>query len=184
MGDGDDILQQRREQRLATLSLAEQVAEERWREPLLPGERTLHALLSHLLGWDEWSIAVFELSALRPLPPTLSRALDEVDAFNARAVTRFSGLTRDDLLVGLQTAVERVCTAATIAGGDDWAKRRIADLARPQAADSATPSRGPRVGSLLRVLLEHEVEHAGEISATFGVLPNVEQFRSGDGQKE
>ena len=50
----------------------------------MPGERTLHDLLAHLLGWDEWAVGVFEISALRALPPVLIEALRDVDDYNAR----------------------------------------------------------------------------------------------------
>jgi hypothetical protein len=51
----DDTLHALHEQRLTTLALADQIKEDRWREPLLPGGRSLHDLLSHILGWDEWA---------------------------------------------------------------------------------------------------------------------------------
>ena len=53
----EDLIQLAREQRLMTLALADQVDGARWSEPALPGERSPHAMLSHLLGWDEWLIA-------------------------------------------------------------------------------------------------------------------------------
>ena len=71
-----DILVQRlREQRLATLSLADQIKEDRWREPSLPADATLHDLLADVLAWDEWAVAVFEISLMRDLPAVLQRPL-------------------------------------------------------------------------------------------------------------
>ncbi|MGE5335659.1 MAG: hypothetical protein ACM3N4_13235, partial [Nitrososphaerota archaeon] len=63
----DNILRALREQRLTTLALADQIKDDRWREPLLPGGRSLHDLLSHILAWDEWAVGVFEISRLRAL---------------------------------------------------------------------------------------------------------------------
>ena len=64
----DAVVQQLREQRLTTLSLADQIKEDRWRESVLPGDTTLHDLLAHVLAWDEWAVAVFEISLIRDLP--------------------------------------------------------------------------------------------------------------------
>ncbi|HEX9036211.1 MAG TPA: DinB family protein [Ktedonobacterales bacterium] len=172
------LLQSLREQRLVTLALVDQIGQERWREPLLPGERTPHAMASHLLAWDEWAAAVFEVSALRELPVKLRGALGEVDAFNARAVARFNGLDRADLLMGLQSASDRLLSAATGAGGVAWAERRIAELApSPLNADGA-PSRGPSVAGLLRMLLDHEREHGDEFSGAFGVTVDIAALRA------
>ena len=80
-----------REQRLTTLALADQIKDDRWREPLLPGERSLHDLLAHLLGWDEWAVGVFEISRLARAAAVLIDALRDVDAYNARAMRRYAG---------------------------------------------------------------------------------------------
>ena len=103
-----EIVQGLREQRLTTLALADQIGDDRWWEPLLPGEATLHDMLAHLLGWDEWATAVFEISAYRELPDVLVDAARDVDGYNARTQTRYRPLTRDDLLGGLQSATPRV----------------------------------------------------------------------------
>ena len=176
--DSAELIQSARERRLITLALADQLTEERWREPAMPGGRTAHAMLAHLLAWDEWATAVFELSALRALPAKLALALRDVDAFNARAVERFNGLGRDDLLTGLQGASARLMSAATGAGGDAWAERRIPDLAPHPVNPNGQPSRGPSVGGLLRTLRKHEREHDEEFSAAFGVTVDLEQLRA------
>lgn len=172
------LLQSLRERRLVTVGLAGQVGEERWREPLLPGATTPHAVISHLLAWDEWAMAVFELSALRELPAKVRGALREVDAFNARAVARFDGLDRDDLLMGLQSANARVVAAATGAGGDGWAQRRIPDLAPNPLGADGKPSRGPAVAGLLGMLREHEREHDEELAAAFSITVDLEKLRA------
>lgn len=175
--DGADIIQSVRERRFVTLALAQQTPEERWREPALPGGRTAQALLSHLLAWDEWATAVFELSALRALPEKLVLAYRDVDAFNARAVARYDGLERDQTLAGLQGANMRLVSAAT-AGGAGWAGRRIPDLAPSATKPGGQPSRGPSVAGLLRMLREHEREHDEEFAATFGVSVDLEEMRA------
>jgi hypothetical protein len=192
------LIQSIRERRLVTLGLADQAGSDRWREPLLPGGVTAHAMFSHLLAWDEWAIAVFELSALRELPEKLTRALREIDGFNARAVARYNGLAREDLLMGLQGSSARLASAATGIGGEAWAERRIPDLAPNRASDPAAPpsrepnvtsllnasdpagqpSRGPSVGGLLKILREHEREHDEEFSAAFGVSVDLEKLRA------
>src|SRR5262249_2414368 len=107
-----EIVQGLREQRLTTLALADQIGDDRWWEPVLPGGATLHDMLAHLLGWDEWATAVFEISAYRELPDALVEAARDVDGYNARTQTRYRPLTRDDLLGGLQSATPRVITSA------------------------------------------------------------------------
>ncbi|HEU0026752.1 MAG TPA: hypothetical protein VFQ25_06510 [Ktedonobacterales bacterium] len=174
--DSLEIIQSVRERRLITLGLADQVAEERWREAILPGGRTAHAMLAHLLAWDEWLTAVLELSALRPLPEKLKQPLRDVDAFNGRSIVRFDGLPRQDLLMGLQGASVRLVSALTASGGG-WASRRIPDLAPSRTRPDGQPSRGPSVGGLLRTLREHEREHDEEFSAVFGVTVDLEQLR-------
>lgn len=196
-GEAEALLQSMRERRLMTLGLADQVAQERWREPLLPGGETAHAMLSHLLAWDEWATAVFELSALRELPEKLKQPLREADAFNARAVARYSGLDRDVLLTGLQGASVRLLSAATSIGLAQWPKRRIADLILYDASASDQPSRepgaimllkaagadgqssgGPSVAGLLEMLREHERQHGEEFAVAFGVTVDLEALRA------
>ncbi len=178
--DADELVRRYREQRVITMSLADQIEEDRWRQPVLSGDRTLHDVLSHMLAWDEWAIAVFELSALRPLPPVLVQAVRDVDAFNARAIQRQRNLRRDDIIAGLQTAVDRVIYAARATGGADWANRRIQDLATPGASADGTPAPGPRIGRIVRTLTEHERTHDDEIMAAFGVEPHLERFQEED----
>lgn len=178
----DDFLHALREQRLTTLALADQVKEDRWREPLLPGDRSLHDLLAHILAWDEWAVGVFEISRLRTLPPVLIGALRDVDAYNARAMRRYAKITRDDMLSALQAAPDRVLASAIGPGGEHWQERRFPELAHARTLDankeeSVITSRGPSVGGLLRLLLRHEVSHNQEIGKTFAIEPNLEQFR-------
>ena len=95
--DGNTTLQKLREQRHATLSLADQVPEERWSEPALPGGGTLHDTLAHLLGWDEWAVGVTARSGLSP-PPTVidmpvSRRLSHSSPPNASALRTMRSLT-------------------------------------------------------------------------------------------
>lgn len=161
---GDEILQKVHGERYITLALADQITGDRWREPLLPGKRTIHDLLSHILAWDEWAIGAFEISLLRPLPPTFRAALDDVDAFNDRAVTRYRDLPREDLLTGLQTASNRLIASATASGGEEWHRRKLADLA--PAPDSP---RVPSAGGILLNMARHEASHHQEISDTYGV---------------
>lgn len=178
----EDPIQAAREQRLMTLALADQINTARWDEPALPGGVSLHATLAHLLGWEEWATAVFEVSALRELPARLVTAYREVDAFNARSVARFAGVSRADLFASLQGANTRLVSSALAVGGAQWAERRIPELAPPPQAGADSqphqPSRGPSVGGLLRMLARHEREHAQEISATFGVSVDLERMRA------
>ena len=178
----DDTLHALREQRLTTLALADQIKEDRWREPLLLGERSLHDLLAHILGWDEWAVGVFEISRLRALPPVLIDALRDVDAYNARAMRRYANITRDDLMSALQASPDRVLASAIGPGGENWQDRRFPELAHARTLDaqkdeSVVTSRGPSVGGLLRVLLRHETSHHQEISAAFGISPDLDRFR-------
>lgn len=185
MPQDDDPVQRSREQRLLTLALADQIATPRWSDPALPGGGSLHAMLSHLLGWDEWLIAALEVSATRPLPVRLIAAYRDVDAFNARSVERLAHTSRDDLMASLQGSSMRVTSSALGVGGADWAQRRIVELAPPRAAD-APPSRGPSVGGLLRMLRTHEHDHDEEVSVAFGVRVDLEQLRAdltGEGER-
>jgi hypothetical protein len=172
------LLQSLRERRLMTLALAEQIGLERWREPLLPGGTTPQAMIAHLLAWDEWAAAVFELSALRELPAKLRGALREVDAFNARAVARFDLLERDHLLTAMQSANARLLFAALSVGGAEWPGRRIPDLAPSPLNADGQPSRGPSVAGLLGMLREHEREHDEEFGAAFGASVDLEALRA------
>lgn len=180
----DDILHALREQRLITLALGDQVKEDRWREPMLPGDRSLHDLLSHMLAWDEWAVGVFEISRLRALPPVLIDALRDVDAYNARAMRRYAKITRDDMLSALQAAPDRVIASAIGPGGEHWQERRFPELAHAgklstQKDESVVTSRGPSVGGILRLLLRHEVSHNTEISTVFAIAPHLDRFRDG-----
>lgn len=182
----DNVLRALREQRLTTLALADQIKDDRWREPVLPGERSLHDLLSHILAWDEWAVGVFEISRLRSLPPVLIEALRDVDAYNARAVRRYANITRDDILSALQASPDRVLASAIGPGGQSWQERRFPELAHAGAIasgkdESVVTSRGPSVGGLLRLLLRHEMSHQQEISEGFGIEPHLERFRE-DGE--
>jgi len=178
-----EIVQGLREQRLTTLALADQIGDDRWWEPLLPGGATLHDMLAHLLGWDEWVTAVFEISAYRELPDVLIEAARDVDGYNARTQTRYRPLTRDDLLGGLQSATPRVVSSAMGRGEPGWETRRIAQLtyedvgAKRQEDGTMRP---PSVRGILLLLLNHEREHDEEISATFGVTANLERFSGED----
>jgi hypothetical protein len=206
--DTADLVQRLREQRLTTLALADQVHEDRWREPLLPGGNSLHDVLAHLLGWDEWATAVFDISTVRPLPPALMDALDDVDGYNARSQKRYAGLSRDDLLTGLQSATPRVLASAmnpsvnqgiiqatgpavsptlnqqSGEGTARWDERRIAELGEIWAAMIGRTGDGPRppsVKGLLRMLYEHEKAHDDEISQTLGITADLDRFKQ-DGQ--
>jgi uncharacterized protein (TIGR03083 family) len=176
--DTDELVQRLREQRLLTLALADQIGEDRWREPVLPGG-TLHDVLAHLLGWDEWAIAIVEVSATRPLPQSLVDALADVDGYNARSQKRFRNLTRDDLLVGLETSMPRLLASATNRGAPRWDERRIAELGEVWAQLSASPHgpRAPSVKGLLRMLYEHEKAHDDEISQGFGITADLDRFK-------
>jgi len=181
--DVAEVVQRLREQRLTTLALADQIGEDRWREPLLPGDTALHDLLAHLLGWDEWATAVFEISAYRDLPDVLIEAARDVDAYNARTQARYRPLTRDDLLGGLQSATPRVIAAATGRGEPGWETRRLPQLTQEDVGAKRQPDgtiRPPSVRGILRLLLNHEQEHDDEISAAFGVTANLERFAGGD----
>jgi hypothetical protein len=178
-----DIAQALPEQRFRTLALADQIGEDRWREPLLPGGRSLHDQMAHLLAWDEWATGVFDISALRALPPVLVEALRDSDEYNARTERRFRGLGRDDVLVALQGTPERVLASAMSSAprGQPWEEHRIAELAGlriPPAYPTGTSddARGPSVGQILLHLLEHERIHAAEIGAAFGIEPHIERF--------
>lgn len=195
----EDLVQRLREQRLTTLSLADQIKEDRWHEPALPGGRSIHDLLAHLLAWDEWAVAVFELSQLRDtLPPALMRPAADRDAYNAKAVARYQGISRDDLLSALQAASPRVLQSAAAGRGTDWLTRRIAGLQPwpPVAASTATvtpaeeqppsptqPPRAPSVRSILRLLANHEAEHDQEIIQAYGIQPQLDQFKPQGGEQ-
>lgn len=181
--ESDDLIQRLREQRLTTLTLADQIKDDRWREPALTGGRTIHDVLAHILAWDEWGIAAFEISAIRALPPVLAQALQDIDGFNARAVKRFRNITRDDILSALQTANTRLITSARQTGGAEWATRRIPDLARQHAGDDAPdreePRHAPSVRGILRNLVQHEHAHAQEIMDAFGITAQIEKPQEG-----
>ena len=183
--EGDDLLQRLREQRLTTLTLADQIKDDRWRELVLSGGRSIHDALAHILAWDEWGIAVFEISAIRALPPVLAQALQDVDEFNARAVKRLHNITRDDLLSSLQTANTRLIASARQNGGAEWATRRLPDLTRGRDEGDATrgePRHAPSVRSILRSLVNHEQMHAQEIADAFGITAQIEKpQQSGNG---
>src|SRR5262245_46575313 len=126
--DADELVQGLRERRLTTLALADQIHEDRWREPALSDGRTIHDLLAHILGWDEWAVAVFDISQIRDLPSFLVDALrddDGVDRYNEKAVARYQRLTRDDLLAALQSATPRLIKSAMAGGGAEWSRRQI-----------------------------------------------------------
>jgi hypothetical protein len=167
-----DILVQRlREQRLATLSLADQIKDDRWREPSLPADATLHDLLADVLAWDEWAIAVFEISLLRDLPAALQKPLDDVVAFNSRSQARYHGIIRDDMLSALQSANPRLITSAMASGGDQWFLRVIGNLRFPP--DSRQPH-SPSVGEILRLLHWHEYMRDKEIMNAFGISTKLD----------
>jgi len=195
-----EIVQQARERRLVTLALAEQVKEDRWRDRILDDNtRTIHDVLAHVLAWDEWATAVFELSAVRALPEKLVTAMRDIDAFNARAAKRYEGLSRIDLLSGLQAASGRLISGAIGRGDPAWYRRRIDDLAelrsileQRQTGDTSAPAvpsvdrqapqdgqqaKGPSVGGLLRMLATHEREHDEQISGAFAITVDLEQMR-------
>jgi len=178
-----EIVQGLREQRLTTLALADQIGDDRWWEQSLPGGGTLHDLLAHLLGWDEWATAVFEISAYRELPDALIDAARDVDGYNARTQTRYRPLTRDDLLGGLQSATPRVITSAMGRGESGWETRRIVQLTYEDVGGKRQEDgsiRPPSVRGILHLLWNHEREHDQEISAAFGVTANLERFSGGD----
>jgi hypothetical protein len=195
----EELVQRLRVQRLTTLSLADQIKEDRWHEPALPGGRSIHDLLAHLLAWDEWAVAVFELSQLREtLPPALMRPAADRDAYNAKAVARYQGISRDDLLSALQAASPRVLQSAAAGRGPDWLTRRIAGLqpwppasastatvppAAEQPPSSTQPPRAPSVRSILRLLATHEAEHDQEIMQAYGIQPQLDQFKPQGGEQ-
>jgi uncharacterized protein (TIGR03083 family) len=176
--DTTELVQHLLEQRLTTLALADQIGEERWREPALPGG-SLHDVLAHLLGWDEWAMAVFDISAVRALPDALVDALKDVDGYNARSQKRYAKLSRDDLLSGLQTITPRLLASATNRNAPQWDGRRIAELGDVWAQLTSSPHgpRAPSVKGLLRMLYEHEKEHDGEISQGFGISADLDRFK-------
>ena len=170
--EAEALVQRLREQRLTTMSLADQVKEDRWREPVLPGEWSLHGLLSHVLAWDEWAIAVFEISLIRDLPPALQRAIDEVDGFNARAKDRYRGISRDDMLSALQAANPRLIGSARASGGTQWFDRKIDGLL---FLSNTEKNHVPSVSEILRLLRRHESVHSQEIATTFSIAPQALQ---------
>lgn len=174
----EDLIQTIREQRLMTLALADQITGARWLEPALPGNVSLHAMLSHLLGWDEWLIAALEVSAVRELPARLVATFQDMDGFNERSVARLANISRDDLLASLQGTSARVASSACAAGGAQWAARRIVELAPKREGSDGKPSRGPSVGGLLRTFRDHERTHCDELSASLGVTVDMAQLRA------
>jgi hypothetical protein len=164
------LVQRLREQRLSTLSLADQIKDDLWREPRLAPDLNLHDLLAHVLGWDEWAVAVFEISLIRDLPAVLQHAIDDVDAFNARSQARHRRVSRDDMLGALQSASPRLIASAK-ASGNEWYNREIDGLLFPP--NSPSPHI-PSVGEILRVLRWHEFEHGKEIMETFDIAPRLD----------
>src|SRR5258708_11022044 len=137
----------------------------------MPGGATLHDVLAHRLAWDEWAVGVFELSHLRDeVPPSLARALDDVDGFNARAQARLRNITRDDMLSSLQTVSDRIGKSLLAVGGADWAKRRLPRLTFAVGGSDMRPPRQvtPSSGGDLRLPTEPDEEPAG---ATAPPLP-------------
>lgn len=186
--DAAELPQALRMRRLTTLALADQIKEDRWRGPVLPGGRTIHDLLAHLIAWDEWAFAVIDISQVRDLPPVLLNAVRDIDAYNAKHEKRMRNLTRDDMLSALQSVPERLLKVAMASGGGEWDRRRIEELAglmpvaggvRPAEGDEAP--RAPSVRGILRTLMAHEAEHDQQIIDTFGIQPNLEQFADPDG---
>ena len=182
--DADELAQQVNEQRLTTLSLADQIGEDRWREPALPGGNSIHDVLAHILAWDEWGLAVIELSQLRDtLPETLRQAVTDVDAYNAKAMTRYRGISRDDLLAALQASAPRLLRSAAANAGPEWHLRRIAGLAGLPGSRPPQPGEAPKAPSvrgILRSLTSHEASHDQEIMHAFGIEPHLEQFKDED----
>lgn len=182
--DADELAQQVNERRLTTLALADQIGEDRWREPALPGGNSIHDVLAHLLAWDEWALAVVELSQIRDeLPEALRQATGDVDAFNAKAMSRYRGISRDDLLAALQAAAPRLLRSAAANAGPEWHLRRIAGLAglpSSRPPQPGEPPKAPSVRGILRSLIAHEATHDAEIMATFGIEPHLEQFKDED----
>jgi hypothetical protein len=181
--DAAELVQRLHEQRLTTMALADQIKEDRWRDPILPGGRTLHDLLAHLVAWDEWAYAVFDISRVRDeLPPVLLNAPRDADAYDARHEKRMRNLTRDDILGTLQAGHGQLLKGAMAAGGAEWAERCFPDLAAalPPRGDAPAiagePPKGPSVGSILAGLLDHEAAHDRELMAAFGIEPHLERF--------
>jgi hypothetical protein len=166
------VVRRLRIQRLTTMSLADQITEDRWREPVLPGDVPLHNMLAHLLAWDEWAVAVFEISLIRELPRVFQDGVDNVDAFNARAQNRYRGISRDDMLSALQSANPRLITSAGSGGSADWYNRQIDGLLFSRRGEE---QHAPTVSEILRVLRRHEGEHDQEIMATFNIAPKLDQ---------
>lgn len=170
--------------RLTTLALADQIKEDRWREPALPGGRTIHDLLAHLIAWDEWAFAVLDISQARDLPLVLLNAVRDVDAYNAKHEKRMRNLTRDDMLSALQSVPPRLLKTAMASGGEEWDRRRIAELAGllpgARTVEGETP-RAPSVRGILRMLMVHEAQHDQDIMEAFGIQPNLEQFTGPEG---
>lgn len=184
--DAAELAQALRVRRLTTLALADQITEDRWRDPALPGGRTIHDLLAHLIAWDEWAFAVIDISQVRDLPPVLLNALRDGDAYNAKHEKRMRNLTRDDMLSALQSVPQRLLKVAMASGGEEWDRRRIEDLAglMPVAGGArpeGEPPRAPSVRGILRMLMAHEAEHDQQIMDTFGIQPNLEQFAEAGG---
>lgn len=173
---GDDpatLLGQVSERRLTTLALADQIRDaERWHAPALPGGQSLHAVLSCQLGWDEWIVAAYELSALRPLPPILAQAIDDEPALGARATKRYAAISRDDVLSSLQAAASRIVSAARGRGGAAWFARPIEGIA------PATDGTVRTAGVLLTRHIERERLYAEAISLAFNIQPDLDRFRN------
>ncbi|MGO8946833.1 MAG: hypothetical protein ACLQUY_04025 [Ktedonobacterales bacterium] len=167
----DELVQRLREQRLTTLSLADQIKDDRWRESVLPRDASLHDLLADVLAWDEWAIAVFEISLIRDLPTALQQAMDDADAFNRRAEARYRGISRDDMLSGLQSANPRLIASAKANGGTLWYTRMIDGLMFPP--NGSSPYK-PSVGEILRLLRWHEFERGKEIMTAFGISAKLD----------
>jgi hypothetical protein len=186
--DAAELVQHVTERRLITLALADQVGEDRWHEPALPGDRSIHAVLAHILAWDEWALAVIELSQLRDtLPTALQQAVADVDAYNGRAVVRFRGITRDDLLAALQTSAPRLLRSAAANAGPEWPLRRIEGLTVLPGAQPPQPGetqrKAPSVRGILRTLATHEAQHDGEIMQAFGIEPRLERFKGEESEQ-
>ncbi|HLY31766.1 MAG TPA: hypothetical protein VKQ36_12125, partial [Ktedonobacterales bacterium] len=174
----NDIIQETHQQRLITLALADQVEEARWSAPALPNGQTLHDALAILLAWDEWAIAVFEVSLLRALPARLTLPAsngDEAQAYEARAQTRSAPLSKNDLLGGLQVAATRLITAAVGRGAPDWQERRLADLAGLSLFADAQGT--PMVGDVVRWLVARERTLDAQISEGLGVSVDLDELR-------
>jgi DinB superfamily len=184
--DAEELVQLVNERRLTTLALADQIGDDRWREPALPGGNSIHDVLAHILAWDEWALAVIELSQLRDtLPDTLVQAAADVDAYNAKAMARYRGISRDDIISALQTSAPRLLRSAAANAGPDWPLRRIEGLRGLPGASNpgpgAPPPRAPSVRGILRLLAAHEAQHDDEVMAAFGIEPHLERFKDESG---